>query len=175
MTLSLRGTEMQTDFWNLVSPFVAALTAVFLARRQDRERVSCFVDTGYEWGDEGPYNWLYVGVHNRSPHTIAIRSVRILDGGLVRLAKEGTALHYEDPFDLAFPYKVEPGQIRTMVLDKEAVQKVVKEAWRVTSIINLVLRRPRVVIECVTTAGTRLRASGEEALPWDERQRWARV
>jgi hypothetical protein len=163
-----------TELWSLISPFVAASTAVWLARRQDRERVSCFVDTAYEWGEEGPYTWLYVGIHNHSPHAIAIRSVKFLTGGIVRRAKEGTALDFEDPFDLAFPYRVEPGEIKTIALDGDAARKVVRETSPVLCHLNNLLSRPRVMIECRTTAGTRFKGSGEGAMPWDERQRWVR-
>lgn len=167
---------MANDIWSLISPFVAASTAVLLARRQDRERVSCFVDWSFEIGDqEGPYNFLYIGIHNRSPHKIAIRSVKLLSGGFARVATEGTALSYEDPFDLNFPYKVEPGEVKTLALDEEAATKLFASSSRCMNVINKILRRPRIMVECMTTAGTRFRGSAEEALPWDERQRWARL
>ena len=160
-----------------MSPFVAAGTAVWLARRQDRERVSCFVDWSYEYGDNesGPYEWAYIGIHNRSPHPIAIRSARFQTGGLRRTTVEGTTLAYEDPWDLGFPYRIEPGDIRTLMIDDSVARKIVHDAWRGMSLLNGLLKRPRVTVECVTTAGTRLHASAEEALPWDERQRWARA
>jgi hypothetical protein len=163
-----------SDFWNLASPFVAAGTAVFLARRSDRERVSSFVDWSFKWGEDGPYDWLYIGIHNHSPHKLAVISIRFLSGGFPRKASEGTALYYEDPFDLSFPYSIEPGEIITKALDEEAARKIVADSWRITSFANRMLRRSRVKVECLTTAGTVLRASGEAALPWDERQRWAR-
>jgi hypothetical protein len=167
---------MPADIWSLVSPFVAAGTAVFLARRQDRERISCFVAWGLEWDDErGPFEWPYIGLHNQSPKTVAITSVRYLTGSFPRKAVEGTALMYEDPFDLDFPYKVESGQIRTVHLDEEMGKRIVADASRFWSWVNVLLRRPRIVVECVTTGGTKLKASAEKLLPWDERQRWARA
>jgi len=164
------------DLWNLVSPFVAAGTAVWLARRQDRERVSCYVDWEYGWDDERGYSYeyLYVGIHNRSAARIVIRSIRILNGSFPRRAQEGTFLNYDDPMDLSFPYSIEPGAILKFAADEAMTRKIMAGMWRITKAANVLLRRPRLMVECVTTAGTRLRGSAEEALPWVERQAWAR-
>lgn len=148
---------------------------MWLARRQDRERVSCYVDWEYGWDNEsGPYEFVYVGIHNRSPARIAIRSIRLLNGAFPRRASEGTFLDYEDPRDLDFPYLIEPGAILTRPIDQVMVRKAMDQMWQSTKRANVLLRRPRLMVECVTTAGTRLRGSAEEALPWSERQAWAK-
>ncbi|MGC6401181.1 hypothetical protein ACNI3Q_11455 [Sphingomonas sp. FW199] len=129
-----------------------------------------------DWDDveDRPYEWPFVAIHNRSPHKIAVRSVRFLTGVFIKTVHEGTALAYDDPFDLSFPYLIDPGEIKTLQLDHQAAQKVLSRSSRISRVINFCARQPRLMIECVTTGSTRLRASAEELLPWDERQRWAK-
>ena len=163
-------------WWPLVqliaTPILAAMTTIWIQSRTTREVVSCFVDWEFDYDNErGRIEHPYLGVHNRSTQPIAVHRVQFLRNGLFAQKQiEGTALLFEDPTDLAFPYMVKPGEIRILILDKDAARQVASEVAQPWKTIARIFGRPRVLLEVRTTADTRLVIAAERALPWTERQ-----
>lgn len=144
------------------APFVAAGAALWIASLQRRERLSCFISYGGQYGDTS-----FLGMHNRSGQTVAITSIRYLAGGPWRTLRRGTALDYEDPSDLRFPYKIAAGEILKLEIDEHQAKMLAETVtgWRLLTL--KLFRRSRVLIECQSSAGARYRTSAEPALPWD--------
>lgn len=164
------------DVWQLVvsalAPFIAAGVALWIATIQQRERVSCFIT----WGVDQEYNeYPVLGIHNRSSQPVAITAVRYRVGIIIRKLAQGTALDYEDPFDLAFPYVVAPGEIRRLALQEHQALKLAESVGRWRVLLARILRRSRVLVECTTTTGASYYTSAEKVLPWDLQLSWKRT
>ena len=157
---------------SLVAPFVAAGVALWIATLQQRERVSSFITWGYG-PDYGEFT--QIGIHNRSSQPIAITDIGYLYGVVFRTRAQGTALDYEDPLDLGFPYVVEPGEIRRLKLDEEQARRLANKIGFIRRFLARVFRRSRILIQCKTSTGARYRTSAEKALPWDEQLPWKRL
>lgn len=156
---------------SLVVPFIAAGGALWIASQQRKERVSCFISWGYGRGGQ---EVSLVGIHNRSSQTVAITRIRYLSGIVIRSAAEGTALNYDDPTDLGFPYLVAPGEIRTIELDQHMAGRLARSFGKGRLFLARLFRRSRILVECQTTTGARYRASAETVLPWSDQLSWKR-
>lgn len=152
-----------------IAPFVAAGAALWIASVQRRERLSCFISYGGQFADTS-----FVGVHNRSAQTVAIIGVRYLSGGLWRVRQKGTALDYDDPTDISFPYLIAPGEVLKLWLDENQAKICAETVTGRPLLIARLLRRSRLLVECQSSAGTCYRTSGEAILPWDDRVAWYR-
>lgn len=151
------------------APFVAAGAALWIASLQRRERLSCFISYGGQFAETS-----FMGVHNRSAQTVAIIGVRYLSGGLWRVPREGTALDYEDPTDISFPYLIAPGEVLKLWLDEHQAKICAEAVTGWPLLFARLLRRSRVLVEFQSSAGTRYRTSGERILPWRDRVPWRR-
>jgi hypothetical protein len=56
----------------ILTPVLAAVTTLIVQRRQERERLSCFVDWRYSLDEDDFYEYPYIGLHNRSTQPIAV-------------------------------------------------------------------------------------------------------
>jgi hypothetical protein len=159
----------------VLTPILATITTLFLQKRQERERLSCFVDWRYKEYDDGIEEYAYIGLHNRSTQSIAVHSVRwVRNGVFARTPVKGTALEFDDPLDLAFPYLIAPGEIRSLRLNEEAAEMHATSANPITRAILILFNVHRILIEVRTTAQTELLVEAEGALPWSDRIRGAR-
>jgi hypothetical protein len=156
-------------FVSAIAPFVAAGAALWIASVQRKERLSCFISYGGQFADTS-----FVGVHNRSAQTVAIIGVRYLSGGSWRVPREGTALDYDDPSDIRFPYMIAPGEVLTLPLDEHQAKKCAEAVVGWSLLAARLLRRSRLLVECQSSAGTRYRTGGERVLPWSDRVPWRR-
>jgi hypothetical protein len=154
-----------------LAPFIAAGGALWLYTLQHRERVSCFLSHGYGRDHE---EVTFVGIHNRSTQPVVITAVRYRYGVIVRRAAQGTAIDYEDPIDLGFPYTVQSGEVRLIRLDEHQARRLATQAGLAQRCVAWALRRSRLLVECQTTTGARYRTSGEKALPWLDQLPWKR-
>jgi hypothetical protein len=153
-----------------VTALIATATTLLVQARQERERVSCFIDWRYSETPEGIDDNPYLGVHNRSAQPIAVHSARwVVNGFFMRRHIEGTALAFEDPFDLNFPYIVAPGAISSLVLDGHDAKRYAAKTTGIKAALFSFLGMHRILIEVRTTAQTRLLVPAEAALPWDTR------
>ena len=160
--------DVGTVFQIVLSSCVAAATTLFVNARQERERISCFVDWKFVERDDGFEEFPYLGVHNRSSQPIAIHSVRFAKGGVFyRAPEQATALDFDDPTDLAFPYLVEPGKIRVLVLDGDQASRLANEPRGLKLRMLKWLGIQRISLEVRTTARTLLFIDAEGSLPWD--------
>ena len=154
-----------------LAPFVAAGSALALLAFGRRERVSTVIG----WEHDARYGEMdLIVIHNHSDRAVAIHAIRYLEGVIWRTAQQGTALDYEDPTDLGFPYLIQPNEMRRLRLDSMQARRLARRAGRWRKLVALVLRRSRILVECQSTAGTRFRTSGEPALPWDDQLPWRR-
>lgn len=155
----------------VLSPIIAAWTAIFLFQRKEQERVHCSLEWRYVGHPDGQYEEPFLVVHNRSDRSVAIKDLRFLTGVLWRKRSESTALGYDDPEDIDFPYLVEPGKLRNIRLDEHQATRLADET---SSLANLLSRigRARIKVEAVTTAGKRIRISAEDAIAWKKKPTW---
>ena len=125
---------------SLIAPFVAAGGALWIYSLQQRERVSCFITYGF--GGREYEELSFLGIHNRSNQAIAVIAVRYRCGIVRRKACQGTALSYEDPSDLGFPYVVSPGEIRKLWLDEHhTIRAVIIRNWPSMALLHVVFHR----------------------------------
>jgi hypothetical protein len=163
------------DVWQLVvsglAPFIAAGGALWIYSLQHRERISCFITFGYgrEWEETS-----LISIHNRSSQPVAITRIRYRFGILFRKPSQGTALDYEDPTDLDFPYVVGAGEIRKLKLDEHHAIRLAQTVGKLRIWAARVLRRSRFTVECTTSTGAKYETSGEPILPWKDQLPWKR-
>lgn len=155
-----------------VAPFIAAGAALWIAALQRRELISVVIGHDYDHQRYGDID--YFIVHNRSTQPVAITSIRYLSGVVWRTPQQGTALDYEDPTDINFPYLVQPGALLRLRLDSHAARKIASRFGVKRRRLAWLLRRSRLLVECRSSSGARYRTSGEPILPWDDQLPWRR-
>lgn len=155
----------------ILSPIIAAWTAIFLFQRKEQERIHCSLEWRYVAHPDGQYEEPFLVVHNRSDRSVAIKDLRFVTGVLWRKRSDSTALGYDDPEDIDFPYLVEPGKLRNIRLDEHQATRLADET---SSLAHLLSRagRARIKVEAVTTAGKRIRVSAEDAIAWKKKPAW---
>lgn len=157
----------------VLSPIIAAATAIILFQRKEQERVHCSIEWRYMGRPDGEYEEPYLVVHNRSDRSVAIKDLRFATGALWRRRSDQVALGFDDPEDINFPYLVEPGKLRNIRLDEHLATKIADGVWAPARLLSRV-GRPRVKVEAVTTAGKRVRISAEDAIAWQKKPAWLR-
>jgi hypothetical protein len=155
----------------ILSPVIAAITAIVLFQRKEQERVHCTIEWRYVAHPDGQYEDPFLVVHNRSDRSVAIKELRYVTGALWRRRADGTALGYDDPEYIDFPYLVEPGKLKTIRLDEHQATRIADEVWAPARALSR-LGRPRIKVEAVTTAGKRIRISAEDAIAWKKKPAW---
>jgi hypothetical protein len=155
----------------ILSPIIAAVTAIVLFQRKEQERVHCSIEWRYGGRPDGQYVEPFLVVHNRSDRSIAIKDLRYLTGALWRRRSNHTALGYDDPEDIDFPYLVEPGKLKNIRLDEHQATQIADGVWMPARFLSRV-GRARIKVEAVTTAGKRIRVSGEGAIAWKKKPAW---
>lgn len=111
----------------LVSPVMAAGTALWVFRHQHREKLAASVG----WTKINRYGIEDVAclyVQNRSATPLAVIKLDYRFGFLARIKSESTALYYDDPDDIVFPYEIQPGAIRSLLLDERQATKIASDA-----------------------------------------------
>ncbi|MBW8856371.1 MAG: hypothetical protein JF604_19060, partial [Bradyrhizobium sp.] len=116
----------------ILSPIIAAVTTIFLFQRKEKERVHCSLEWRYVPHPDGQYEEPFLVVHNRSDRSVAIKDLRFLTGMLWRKRSDNTALGYDDPENIDFPYLVEPGRLHNIRLDEYQATRLADEtSWLV--------------------------------------------
>ncbi len=91
-------------------------------------------------------------IHNRSSDSVAVSDVELCWGWSIRKRSRWTALDYDDPEDLAFPYVVEPGKFwRKRITNQNFAEKLGKV--KLARFVWFV-KRPSVWIRVKTMRGT---------------------
>ena len=85
----------------ILSPIIAAWTAIFLFQRKGQERVHCSLEWRFVAHSDGQYEEPFLVVHNRSDRSVAIKDLRFFTGALWRKRSDCTALGFEDPEDIS--------------------------------------------------------------------------
>jgi hypothetical protein len=155
----------------ILSPIIAAVTAIALFQRKEQERVHCTIEWRYIGHPDGEYEDPFLVIHNRSDRSVAIKDLRYLTGAFWRRRSDHTALGYDDPEDIDFPYLVEPGKLKKIRLDEHQATRIANEVSAPARILSRA-GRPRIKVEAVTTAGKRIRVSAEGAIAWKKRPAW---
>lgn len=158
----------------ILGPLAGVYTTLWTVRRGERVRFDAHVD----WFDFGPnHPWgetpaLYL--HNKARDALVVTDIRFRTGIWIKRRRRGTALQYDDPMDLSFPYRVESGELMRLILADHHVQKyAVVDPWRQR--IADFLRRPTLWIEIVSATGRAKTIPAVRALPWKERPPWAKI
>ena len=155
----------------ILSPIIAAATAIVLFQRKEQERVHASIEWRYVAHPDGQYEEPFLVVHNRSDRSVAIKDMRYVSGVLRRVRSDSTALGYDDPEDIDFPYLVEPGKLRNIRLDEHQATRIADEASWLGRLLSRA-GRARIKVEAVTTAGKRIRISAEDAIAWKKKPAW---
>ncbi|WP_230630548.1 hypothetical protein [Sphingomonas sp. Leaf37] len=75
------------------------------------------------------------------------------------------------PKNIDFPYLVEPGKLRNIMLDEHQATRAADETSWLTHLLSRA-GRARIKVEAVTTAGKRIRISAEDAIAWKKKPTW---
>ena len=158
----------------IVSPLVAAATTIWSIRRGEREKFDLHIEWEmFEPGqgfDEAPI----LHVHNRSASKILLSEIRFLTGAFFRRRRFGTAIYWEDPLDLGFPYAVESQAIRRFMLSEVETKRLYARLGRKSKLWGMI-RRSAIWVQVRTVAGVSKAIGAEAALPWDNRPSWAKI
>lgn len=151
--------------------FLTAALSVWTTRRKEREVFDAHIE--WDWFGSGPIAELpFVYLHNRSENLISVIDVSWASGTLLYLYPvEGTALHYEDPGDIGFPYEVKPGETIKIYLESHGAMKALERAG-VAGKLRGLLKISSVYLSIRTLRGTVKLVPGERAIPWGERPEW---
>lgn len=143
-----------------LSPILAAMTAIWVFRRQQREQVHCFV--GWDMVQGGPEAEIpYLAVQNRSDQTVMIKAFNYRTGLMRKAVPRTVAIYWEDPFDLHFPMGVDAGQIRKFRMDAHEATALAGKAGKMTRLLHRWFGVPRLSVQIQTMAGAQASASLE--------------
>ena len=143
-----------------LSPILAAVTAIWMFKRQEREQVHCSI--GWDMVQGGPEAEIpYIAVQNRSDRTIMIKAFTYRSGLLRRRVPRKVAIYWEDPFDLHFPMGVEAGATRKFRLDQYEAKALADKSGGLASWLHRWVGFPRLKIELQTMAKTNASATLE--------------
>ena len=146
-----------------LSPVLAAFTAIWMFKRQQREQVFCSV--GWDMFTSGREAEIpYLAVQNRSDHTIMIKAFVYRTGLFRRPVLQKIAIYWEDPFDVHFPMAVESGEARKFRLDHREATIIARESGRVANVLHRLFGLPRLRVEVRTMAGAGASAPLEEII-----------
>ncbi|MCJ2186356.1 hypothetical protein [Novosphingobium beihaiensis] len=148
----------------------ATFSAIWIASREDREVFDLHIS--WQWFGGGKYAELpFVYISNRSKQSIIIVDIEWLHGALKRCPDRGTALFYEDPGDLNFPYEVPAGSTEKLFLDEDGARNAFEKASKFANWFGW-LGRSSMWLRVTTVRGTKKFIGGETALRWADRPRW---
>jgi hypothetical protein len=158
----------------VVGPLAGVYATLWTVRRTEKVRFDAHID----WVDFGPNSPLgetpALYIHNKSKDALVVTEIRFRSGAWIKRRRAGTALHYEDPMDLDFPYTVQPGVVRRLILAEYYARKYADlERWGAKAADWL--RRPTLWLEIVTATGRSKTIGAEQALTWKDRPRWAKI
>ena len=119
------------DYVTLLAATIGAAAPILNWIHEKNKRNEHF-DVGVEWksGHDRsgcPAEFPCIIVHNRSETAIAINDVNAWYGWIFPKRSRYTLLDYEDPFDLDFPYKIEPGAFWTHRLSLGHIPDLLKK------------------------------------------------
>lgn len=147
--------------------FLTALIGVWSVRRSDREVFDFHIE--WEWTGVGPLpERPFIYVHNRSAHTLSIIQLSWYTGVFRYAAHKGTAVYYDDPSDVNFPYEVEPSKTIKIYLDEGGAIKAFEEiSAKIGS--RRFFRSSYLALGLKTLRGSMRYIPAERALPWSMR------
>ena len=148
----------------------SAFTAIWTTRRQDREVFDVHLD--WEWMGSGPHAELpFVYIHNRSKNSISVVQLTWMFGAFARRSWQGTALFYEDPSDINFPYEIQAGSTRKLYLDEDGAKRSFEKIKGQANFYGII-RRSSLWLKVETMRGNSKLIPAESALPWLSRPAW---
>jgi hypothetical protein len=155
-----------------IGPVIGAAISFFALRQSDRERLGAAIIWAEPHDPRNGIEWPFLFIQNRSKQAILIGSVET-ELGLVfrRRAKDFCPLEFDDPTDLRFPYKIDPGEGWRFALDPKALRHAADTAPALARWLG-VLRVPYLRIQARTVGGASISVDGAEGTPWRDRPRW---
>jgi hypothetical protein len=160
---------------SIIAPAIAAFTTIWSVRRSDKDKFSAFIDWKYGGNKEtGFFEAPFIYIHNHSSNKIMIKQVHWYVGPIRRKIFPGTALWWEDPLDLNFPFTVESGDILELALSDEMACKVYSHTSKWSKRLG-VIGRSAIWIGISTVTGASKFVGGERAIPWDKRPSWLKI
>jgi hypothetical protein len=162
------------DYLTLIAALIAAigpLVKIWEIWRSDNERF----DLHIEWIDFGPNHEIgeapFLFVLNKSANPIFITAIRFRTGLFWRKKHAYTAMQYDDPTDINFPYLVDPGKKHQFILQDYAAEKHYEQiGWK--SGLSKVFRRSWLWLEIETAAKSSRIIGAERVMSWKSRPAW---
>ena len=159
----------------VIAPIAAAWTTIWSVRRAESEKFNLHIDWKDFLEENYDYNQIpFLYVQNLTDQSLIIASIQWYRGAFRRRMTRDTALPWEDPFDLNFPYTIDAGSVRDFALDEHVAAKHFSKAKRISRSFGL-FKRSAIWIGVTTVSGKTQFIGGERVLPWDERPRWIKV
>ena len=156
-----------------LSPMIGAMTAILTLRWESRDSLVGSVDWVFDYDPSyGAIQYPFLMVQNRSLHSIHVTSLEFSRGILLRKGDGHTALEYDDPIDLDFPYEIESGKTKTFALDQKQAARLYGEDRLIDRIASSIGRKPFLLI-ARTMSGKKQKFSALRAIPFPTRPGWA--
>lgn len=157
----------------ILAPAIAAWATISTARRVEKERFSLHIDWRFfPSGREAELPFLYV--QNKSSTPIIISAIYWYRGAIRRRQAQGTALWWEDPADLHFPYTIKSGEVSEFVLSEFGAKEQFKRVERSASLFGF-FGRSSLWVGVTTISGSQKYIGAERVIPWEERPQWTKV
>lgn len=148
----------------VVSPVIAAITAIWVFNRKEREQIYCAVD--WDWFASSPDPEVpFLAIQNRSSSQVMIKAFDYHVGLLRRAVPSKIAIFWEDPTDLNFPYPVNAGETRKFRLDDHEVKSLANGSGKLCRLAYSFFGWPRIRLSVTTMAGAKFSVSLERVVP----------
>jgi hypothetical protein len=164
------------DYVTLIGAVIAATTPLIKlweVVRQDKERLELhidWVDFDSDYRDSAPF--LYV--INRSKNPIFITEIGFRTGLFWRRKRAYTAVDFDDPLELNFPYEILPSQQKRFMLQSHTAEKHV-DRLKAYARFSSIFRRSLLWIDVETAGGTSKKIGAERAMKWENRPAWTKL
>lgn len=146
-----------------LSAILAAFTAIWVFRRQQREVLYGVVD--WDWlGNAPDPEVAFVAIQNRTTARVMIKSFDYECGFWKRKVPRKIALYYEDPSEVNFPFEIEEGKTRKFRLDEDEITRLADEVGFASGTLLQLFGMPRIRLCATTMAGTEVRTPLESVV-----------
>ena len=165
------------DYVTLIAAVIAAtgpIVKLWEVVRQDKERLELHI----EWVDFHPNDYRdsapFLYVINRSKNPIFITEISFRTGLFWRRKRANTAVDFDDPLDLNFPYEILPSQQKQFMLQSRAAEQHI-DKLKAYARFSSIFRRSLLWIDVGTAGGTSKKIGAERAMKWQNRPAWTKL
>ena len=156
----------------VLAPAAAAWTTIWSVNKSESDKFSLHVDWKFFADPNAPSEEIpFLYIQNHSSRKILITGIQWHRGAWKRTEVRETALIWEDPTDLDFPYEIDAGAVRQFALSEIVAKQQFDRSKSVSKAFGRI-GRSAIWIKVSTATGASKFIGGERVLPWKHRPDW---